>query len=130
MALEKNEKILIGIASLMTAFIIIYNLFFIPEVPLFDSQNHTQEDFNENENIMQIPVEDTKTNEPQKYKININLAAAEELSDELDGIGPAIANRIVDYREKNGGFHNIEEIVNVKGIGDKIFEKIKNYIIV
>ncbi|MFA5828552.1 MAG: helix-hairpin-helix domain-containing protein [Candidatus Shapirobacteria bacterium] len=59
--------------------------------------------------------------------ININKATAEEL-DVLPGIGPAIAKRIIEYREKNGGFLNTEEIKLVSGIGEKLFEKIKDKI--
>jgi competence protein ComEA len=62
-------------------------------------------------------------------KININTASAEEL-DKLSGIGPAIAKAIIDYRTKNGSFKKIEDINNVKGIGDALFEKIKDQITV
>ena len=51
----------------------------------------------------------------------------EEL-DKLDGVGPAIAQRIIDYRTENGGFKSVEEIKLVPGIGDKMFEKIKDEI--
>ena len=57
-------------------------------------------------------------------KININTATEEEL-ESLKGIGPATAKNIISYREEYGGFSSIEEIKNVKRIGDKIFEKIK-----
>jgi len=59
--------------------------------------------------------------------IRINLATVEEL-DKLDGVGPAIAQRIIDYRTENGGFKSVEEIKLVPGIGDKMFEKIKDEI--
>lgn len=62
-------------------------------------------------------------------KININAAAIEEL-DTLPGIGPAIAQRIVDYREANGPFKSIEEITLVSGIGDATYDKIKDRITV
>ena len=62
-------------------------------------------------------------------KININTASAEEL-DTLPGIGPARAADIIAYREENGGFKNIEEIKNIKGIGDKSFEDLKDLITV
>ena len=62
-------------------------------------------------------------------KININTASVEEL-DRLPGIGPAIAKAIIDYRSKNGPFKKIEDINAVKGIGDALFEKIKDQITV
>lgn len=62
-------------------------------------------------------------------KININTADATEL-DKLPGIGPAKAADIISYRESNGGFKTIEEINNVKGIGDATFEKMKDMITV
>ena len=62
-------------------------------------------------------------------KININTATVEELVS-LPGIGNKIANRIIEYREKNDNFKTIEEIMNVKGIGKKKFKKIKQLITV
>ena len=59
--------------------------------------------------------------------ININTAGPEELQ-LIPGVGPAIAGRIIEYREDHGQFQSIEEIKNVKGIGDKTFEKIKDHI--
>ena len=59
--------------------------------------------------------------------ININQASLEEL-DKLPGIGPAYAQKIIDWRDQNGDFSNIEEIKNIKGIGDKTFEKLKDLI--
>jgi len=61
--------------------------------------------------------------------ININTASQKEL-EELPGIGPALAQRIIDYREKNGYFSTIEDIKKVSGIGDKRFEAIKDSITV
>ena len=68
-----------------------------------------------------------KENNPTTQIININTASKTELMS-LNGIGEVKAEAIIDYRNKNGNFKSIEEIGNVKGIGDVIFAKIKNYI--
>ena len=60
-------------------------------------------------------------------KININTADLEKLTT-LKGIGPATAQKIIDYREQNGAFKSIDEIKNVRGIGEKKFAAIKDKI--
>lgn len=61
-----------------------------------------------------------------QFPININTAAKEQLT-ALPGIGDVLAQRIIDYRNKNGSFHSLNELDKVKGIGSKILDKIKNY---
>ncbi len=60
-------------------------------------------------------------------KISINTASKEELMT-LDGIGSSKAQDIIDYREKNGLFTALEDIMNVSGIGEAVYEKIKDKI--
>ncbi len=56
--------------------------------------------------------------------VNLNTATVAQLQ-ELPGIGPRAAGRIIQYRDKNGPFKKIEELMNVQGIGEKTFLKLK-----
>jgi competence protein ComEA len=61
--------------------------------------------------------------------VNLNSANVAQL-ETLPGVGKATAERIVEYREKNGGFKKVEDLMNVRGIGEKSFLKIKPLITV
>jgi comEA protein len=68
---------------------------------------------------------DYDRSDKEREKININEAGEETLAG-LDGIGPSVAKRIVEYRAENGYFRSIEELKKIKGIGNKLLEKIKD----
>jgi competence protein ComEA len=70
-----------------------------------------------------------KSKAPSTEKVNINTATIEQLQT-LPGIGPAMAKSIVDYRSKVGKFTKPEELINVKGIGEKKYQKMKDRLIV
>ena len=59
--------------------------------------------------------------------VNINTASAAEL-ETLPGIGAKTAGRILEYRQKNGPFKKVEELMNVRGVGEKSFLKLRNQI--
>ena len=61
--------------------------------------------------------------------VNLNTASAAEL-EKLPGVGPATAQRILEYRQKNGSFKKIEDLMNVRGIGEASFLKLKPQITV
>ena len=90
---------------------------------------------NKNEKISQYIIESGGNNENidnnngKEKKVNINTANQNEL-DSLPGIGPSIAERIIEYRQENGNFSKIEDLQNVKGIGDAKFQDIKEYVTV
>lgn len=74
-----------------------------------------------------ILAEDGAAEPAQQDKININIASQSRLED-LPGIGPVLARSIIDYRDKNGGFGSIEQIMDVDGIGEKKFAAMKEMI--
>ena len=73
---------------------------------------------------MSVVAGPSQAEDTQAKKININSATVKELQT-LPQIGAVVAQRIVDYREEHGKFAKIEEIMKVKGIGEKTFLKIK-----
>ena len=62
-------------------------------------------------------------------KVNINTATSAEL-DKLPRIGPQIAQRIIDYRKEHGPFKRIEDLMKVKGIGEKTFARLRDLVTV
>ncbi|MBR3362444.1 MAG: ComEA family DNA-binding protein, partial [Bacilli bacterium] len=81
----------------------------------------------EKDETSKINITEKQENKEVDGRININTANIEELQ-KLNGIGETKAKSIIDYRNKNGGFKDIEEIKNVQGIGEAAYEKIKNNI--
>lgn len=66
----------------------------------------------------------------QKFnKIDLNSATADDLND-IPGIGPATAKAIISYREEYGRFYKIDELKDVEGISDTLYESIKSYVTV
>ena len=125
---DNSEKVLIITALVMFAVLIGYNAFFVPPVSeniQISGDIVKNQDTSDEEN----KKEDTENEKNKSGLININTASKDELT-ELTGVGPKIADRIIEYRKTHGGFSSKEEILNVKGIGEKIFEKFKDYITV
>jgi competence ComEA-like helix-hairpin-helix protein len=146
-------RYLIVIAAVLCALIIGYNAFYVPDASMdsvtaaADVSSLSGEEYtpsgvpSSGMSSASGPVSDgAKASVPTSQvgekpaavggKININTATAQQLSDGLDGVGDVMAKRIVEYREKNGGFKSVEDIKNVQGIGDKTFAKLKDHITV
>lgn len=70
------------------------------------------------------PAEEATAVQVEDKRVNLNIATLEEL-DALPGVGPSTAKNIIAYRETHGGFAAPEEIMNVKRIGEKTFDKLK-----
>jgi competence protein ComEA len=84
-----------------------------------------------------IPAAAQSAEKPAKAKasagpaapVNLNTATQAQL-ELLPGVGAATAKRILDYRQKNGGFKKAEELMNIKGIGEKSFLRLKPHVTV
>lgn len=82
-----------------------------------------------NETDETAAIDDNNNDGNNNDKVNINTASIEELV-KINGIGNSKAESIIKYRNENGSFSAIEDIKNVSGLGDAIFNKIKDYITV
>lgn len=105
--------VIIGLALLITGGILLFQALDVP--PLYP--------------VVVPATMVAETTAPNPGKVNLNTATAEELMT-LPGIGPAKAEAILQYRSEYGGFTEPSELLNVKGIGEQIFEKIVPYLTV
>lgn len=85
----------------------------------YDESNYSQSDSG-NQNDQEASV---------SYPLNLNTCTAEELMT-ISGIGEVKASAIIEYREYLSGYTSVEQIKNIKGIGDKVYEKISPYLTV
>jgi len=76
--------------------------------------------------VTTAPLSDVDSNEP---KVRINQATQEEI-ETLNGIGPSKAQAIIEYREENGPFQDVEDLLLVNGIGEKTLENIQDQIVI
>ena len=76
--------------------------------------------------VYSASLEDIRAEADQPLKVNLNDADVDEL-DELPGVGPSTAQKILDYRESNGMFRTVDDLEQVSGIGPKTLEKIKPF---
>lgn len=76
--------------------------------------------------VAYVASQETRAATPSP-SVNVNTATAAQF-EALPGIGPSMAQRIVTYREKNGPFKKLEDLMNIQGVGEKSFLKLRPYL--
>lgn len=119
---NSSKQYLLLIAVIFVAFIIgvLVGRVSNPFTPLTPGKQAFENEYTNN-------ADATTNHQQDQSKININIATKEELM-LLPGIGEVLSKRIIDYRTENGPFQNVEDLINVKGIGNKSLERIKDYL--
>ncbi len=128
-ALHQQTYILIGLACLFCAGILLYQVFFQGPVIYRKSGKNKPETSVVSDVILSSEPEPSASSDTAAALINLNTATAEEL-DTLPGIGPVRAQAIITYRQEQGEFFTIEQVMEVDGIGEGIFEQIREFITV
>ena len=115
--ITKTEWLLIAMAA---TFLVALSLLYLRAADVADGADYTI-------SVTQREPEEVTPEAPAL--ININTATQSEL-ETLTGIGPAMAIRIIEYREEHGDFRQIEDLLNVKGIGEATLNKFRDHITV
>lgn len=117
-----SERLLIIAALVICAVLVGYNAFYSPQasVPIVVYRDSSAQSA-QGEEYQPLP-------DKTPAKLNINTASAEDLAQYVPGIGEALAQDIVEYREQHHGFQSMDELKNIDGIGEKTFEKMEPYL--
>ena len=130
----RQVRWLLAVAIVLCALMIGYNVLFVPQVTL---TTVVETDLSSAARAA-VPSAPGDASQPEGYEpepvgqaapVNLNTADAEELAT-LPGIGPATAQKIIAYRESVGAFQSTEELMQVDGIGEKTFQKLKELVTV
>ncbi len=127
---KRQSIIVIGIAMMLIGGILAYFSLTQPKVYVDIDSSVPVEDITSSEKVSEQIVRYADSDEPvMSYPLNLNTCTVEELMT-IDGIGEAKASAIIEYREYLGGYKSVDEIKNIKGIGDSLFEKLSPYLCV
>ena len=140
---KRQSIIIIGIGLIILAVILIYFSLSQPKIRIASDVNTSSavihnSDFSDNsstftENNSSVNPSSVYTDDEcdklVEYPLNLNTCTAQELMS-ISGIGESKASAIIEYREYLGGYSSVEQIKNIKGIGDKVYEKISPYLTV
>lgn len=126
---KRQSLIVIGFGLIILAGIILYFAFSIPKVNDETVLSKTVTISETYSISQQISNKNGNSESSIDYPININTCTVDDLVT-INGIGEKKASAIVEYRDVIGGYTSVEEIKNIKGIGDKVFDKISPYLCV
>lgn len=137
---KRQSIIVIGFGLIILSAVILYYALSMPKISVsqVSSVHISSEDISENssyagnaspqkETLQSSTENDTRI--AVNYPLNLNSCTAEELMS-ISGIGEVKANHIIEYREYLGGYTSVEQIKNIKGIGDGVYEKVSPYLTV
>ncbi|MCL2088366.1 MAG: helix-hairpin-helix domain-containing protein [Oscillospiraceae bacterium] len=131
--LNKTLKLLFLIAVVMVCGIIVYNVYFAPNyttLQVFSISSDTETSFEVSEDPPDSSSSEKSSQsepEPIVMYFNLNTVTHEELC-LIDGIGSVTAGRILAYRDDLGGYTEMEQVMNIVGIGEGTFNKLKEYL--
>lgn len=137
---KRQSIIVIGFGLIILSAVILYYALSMPKISVsqVSSIHISSEDISENSSYAGnvSPQKETSqgssendTSSTVNYPLNLNSCTAEELMS-ISGIGEVKANHIIEYREYLGGYTSVEQIKNIKGIGDGVYEKVSPYLTV
>lgn len=137
---KRQSIIVIGFGLIILSAVILYYALSMPKISVsqVSSVHISSEDISENsfsaDNASPPKATSQSSTENDtsiavNYPLNLNSCTAEELMS-ISGIGEVKANHIIEYREYLGGYTSVEQIKNIKGIGDGVYEKVSPYLTV
>lgn len=138
---KRQSLIVIGFGLIILSGVILYFALSIPRISVSNAENTYEYSYSqavdnsytyniESDNIIsESNVINNNSGSSVSYPLNLNTCTAEELMS-IDGIGEKKASDIIEYRDYLGGYTSVEQIKNIKGIGDSAYEKFSPYLIV
>lgn len=137
---KRQSIIVIGFGLIILSAVILYYALSMPKISVSQASSiHIcSEDISENLSSAgnASPQKETSQSSTENdtsiavnYPLNLNSCTSEELMS-ISGIGEVKANHIIEYREYLGGYTSVEQIKNIKGIGDGVYEKVSPYLTV
>ena len=132
MDFRKTFRMLLVLALALSMVLVGYQLFSLPDdvpaqITLLSSQDHSNT-ANEGSSSTTATGVSGGQSANVSFPLDLNIATEEQLQ-QVPGIGPVLSQRIVAYRQSQGGFSSIDELIQVKGIGQKTLEKIRPYFV-